>query len=67
MQQWFSGLHTPAAQNIDKTDLGKKNLKHVTAQGGKNGKNLAGHRLKPDRDPSKSLSEIFYFKVVFFF
>lgn len=48
--------------------FGKKNLKHVTAQGGeKNGKNLAGHRLKPDRNPSKSLSEIFYFKVVFFF
>lgn len=47
--------------------FGKKNLKHVTAQGGKNGKNLAGHRLKPDRNPSKSLSGIFYFKSVLFF
>lgn len=47
--------------------FGKKNLKHVTAQGGKNGKNLAGHRLKPDRNPSKSLSGIFFFKSVLFF
>lgn len=30
-------------------------------------KNLAGHRLKPDRNPSKSLSGIFYFKSVLFF
>lgn len=57
MQQCFSGLHTPAAQNIDMTDLGKNNLKHVTAQGGKNGKNLAGHRLKPDRN-QKTKSKI---------
>lgn len=37
--------------------FGKNNLKHVTAQGGKNGKNLAGHRLKPDRN-QKTKSKI---------